>query len=71
SLNSFQKQPEQAIETFKLNIKYYPNSASVHKDLADFYLSQKDTISAKKYYIKTLELDDDSEVQEILKKLGR
>ncbi|WP_100614745.1 alpha/beta hydrolase-fold protein [Confluentibacter citreus] len=63
SLYSFQKQPDQAIETFKLNIEYYPNSSSAYKDLADFYLTQKDTMSAKKYYIKTLELDGDSEVQ--------
>lgn len=70
SLNGFQKQPDQAIETFKLNIEYYPNNPSTYKDLADFYLSQKDTLSAKKYYIKTLELDDNSVVQETLKKLG-
>ena len=71
SLNGFQKQPDQAIETFKLNIEYYPNNPSTYKDLADFYLSQKDTLSAKKYYIKTLELDDNSVVQETLKKLGK
>ncbi len=70
SLNSFQKQPDQAIETFKLNIEYYPNSSSAYKDLADFYLSQKDTILAKKYYIKTIGLDENSEVRAILKKLG-
>jgi len=69
SLNSFQKQPDQAIETYKLNIDYYPNSSSAYKDLADFYLLQKDTISAKKYYIKTLELNDNLEVKETLKKL--
>lgn len=70
SLNNFQNQPKQALETYELNIEYYPNSPSVYKDLADFYLSQKDTISAKKYYIKTLELDDNSEVQKTLKRLG-
>jgi hypothetical protein len=71
SLNSFQKQPDQAIETYQLNIEYYPNSPSVYKDLADFYLLQKDTISAKKYYIKALELNDNSEVRETLKKLEK
>lgn len=70
SLNSFQNQPKQAIETYELNIEYYPNSPKAHEDLADFYLSQNDTISAKNYYIKTLKLEDDSEVQEKLKKLG-
>lgn len=57
SLSSFQNQPDQAIETYKLNIDYSPTA---YKDLADFYLSQKDTISAKKYYGKVLELDDSS-----------
>jgi predicted alpha/beta superfamily hydrolase len=70
SLNSFQNQPKQAIETYELNIEYYPNSPKAHEDLADFYLSQNDTISAKKYYIKTLELDDNFEVKAKLKKLG-
>lgn len=70
SLSSFQNQPKQAIETYKLNIEYYPNSPKAYEDLADFYLSQSDSISAKKYYIQTLKLKDDSKVQEKLKKLG-
>ena len=70
-LLNYHKQPEQAMELFKLNIEYYPNSPSVYKVLADFYLSQKDTVSAKKHYTKTLELDGNSEVQEILKKLEK
>lgn len=63
SLNSFQNQPEQAIETYELNIEYYPNSPKAHEDLADFYLSIKDTISAKKYYNETLKLQDNAEVR--------
>ncbi len=70
SLNSFQNQPDQAIDAYKLNIDYYPESPTTYKDLADFYLSQKDTISAKKYYGKALELDDNLEVKEVLEKLG-
>lgn len=67
SLNSFQNQPEQAIETYKLNIEYYPKNPSVYMDLADFYLSQQDTVSAKKYYTKTLELEENFEAKEKLK----
>jgi predicted alpha/beta superfamily hydrolase len=70
SLSSFQNQPKQAIETYELNIEYYPNSPKAYEDLADYYLTQNDTISAKKYYIKTLELDDNLEIKEKLNKLG-
>lgn len=70
SLNSFQNQPKQAIETYELNIEYYPKNPKAYEDLADFYLSQNDTISAKKYYTKTLDLEDNSEVQAKLYKLG-
>ena len=70
SLNSFQNQPKQAIETYELNIEYYPNSLKVYEDLADFYLSQNDTISAKKYYNKALDLEDNTEIQTKLIKLG-
>ncbi|WP_157814161.1 alpha/beta hydrolase-fold protein [Olleya sp. Bg11-27] len=69
-LLNFHKQPNQAKEVFELNIDYYPNDASTYKDLADFYLSQKDSISANKYYIKSLELDDNSQIREIVNKLG-
>lgn len=69
-LLDFHKQPNQAKEVFELNINYYPNDASTHKDLADFYLSQDDTISARKYYLKTLEIEGNFEVREKLRKLG-
>ena len=36
SLSSFQNQPNQAIETYKLNIEYCPKIANAYKDLADF-----------------------------------
>ncbi|AUC77443.1 alpha/beta hydrolase-fold protein [Olleya sp. Bg11-27] len=68
-LLNYHKLPKQALENYELNQKYSPKSPRVYKDLADYYLLQKDTISAKKYYIKTLELDDNTEVQETLKKL--
>lgn len=56
-LLNFHKLPKQAFENYQLNIAYYPNSPSVYKDLADYYLSQNDTIFANKYYSKSLELD--------------
>jgi hypothetical protein len=70
SLSSFQNQPKQAVETYELNIEYYPNSPKAHEELADFHLSQNDTLSAKTYYIKTLELENNSEVRAKLKMLG-
>ncbi|EGV42043.1 alpha/beta hydrolase [Bizionia argentinensis JUB59] len=69
-LLDYHKLPKQALENYKLNQEYYPNSPSVYKDLADYYLLQNDTILAKKYYTKTLELEDNSGVEETLKKLG-
>jgi len=69
-LLNYHKIPKQALEVYELNIEYYPNSPKAHEDLADFYLSQNDIISAKKYYIKTLELGGDLEVKAKLKKLG-
>ncbi len=69
SLNSFQKQPDQAIETYKLNIEYYPNCSSVYNELGDFYLSQNDTIMAIKYYKKTLEVENVLDVKEMLEKI--
>ena len=57
------------LENYDLNIEYYPNSSKVYKDLADFYLLQEDTIAAKEYYTKILELDDNSVVYKILRKL--
>ncbi|MCL5128154.1 alpha/beta hydrolase-fold protein [Algibacter sp. L4_22] len=59
-LFNYHKLPKQALENYNLNIEYYPNSSKVYKDLADFYLLQEDTIAAKEYYAKTLELDDNS-----------
>lgn len=69
-LLNYHKLPKQALENYKLNIQYYPNSAKAHEDLADFYLSQNDTILAKKYYNKTLDLENNSEVQAKLGNLG-
>lgn len=69
SLNSFQNQPEQALETYKLNIKYHPKTPSVYKDLADFYLSQKDTANAIINYKKALKFKDDSLINDILNEI--
>lgn len=52
SLNSFQNQPEQAIQTYELNIEYYPDNPQVYIDLAEFYSSQNNSILAKEYYGK-------------------
>lgn len=69
SLNSFQNQPEQAIETYKLNITYHPESPDVYKDLGDFYLSQKDTINAIDNYKKVLKLKEILSVRDTLNKI--
>ncbi|GGX33762.1 alpha/beta hydrolase-fold protein [Aquimarina muelleri] len=69
SLNSFQHQPEQAIETYKLSIKYYPKTPSVYKDLADFYLAQKDTVNAILNYKKALKFKDDTSINNVLNKI--
>ncbi|GAA4276558.1 alpha/beta hydrolase-fold protein [Aquimarina mytili] len=69
SLNSFQNQPQQAIETYKLNIKYYPKTPSVYKDLADFYLSQKDTSNAIVNYKKALTFEENVSINDTLNKI--
>ncbi len=68
-LLNYHKQPNQAREVFELNKEYYPESATVYKDLGDFYFSQKDTINAILNYKKTLEIKDDFSVKEILSKM--
>lgn len=66
SLYSFQNQPDQAKETFNLNIEYNPKSPNVYKDIAEFYLTQSDTVSARKYYKKSLELNDNLKIKVIV-----
>ncbi|MBU2930023.1 alpha/beta hydrolase-fold protein [Winogradskyella psychrotolerans] len=65
-LLNYHKLPKQALENYELNIGYYPNRPGVFKDLADFYLLQNDTVLAKKYYTKTLELENNPNIQSIL-----
>ncbi len=65
-LLNFHNQKDQALETYLLNKKYYPNSPFTHKDLGDFYLSIQDTIQAIQNYKKVLELEDISNIRQIL-----
>jgi CubicO group peptidase (beta-lactamase class C family) len=44
-----------AIEIFKINAEYYPNSANVYDSLAEAYMNNGDTDLAIKYYKKALE----------------
>ncbi|UZO82385.1 alpha/beta hydrolase-fold protein [Aquimarina sp. ERC-38] len=66
SLNSFQNQPEQAIETYKLNINYYPKTSKVYEDLADFYLLLKDTANAALYNHKALNIKNNTSTDEMV-----
>lgn len=45
---------------FELNIAWYPKSNKVYESLADYYLAQKDTISAISNYKKALEINNDA-----------
>lgn len=68
-LLNYHKLPNQALENYELNIKYYPNNPKVYEDLADFYASQKDTTNAILNYKKALQLDDTAIIKEKLELL--
>jgi len=51
------KDPEGAIEIFKLNIEMYPKYANGYDSLAEAYLENGETDKAIKFYAKSLELD--------------
>ncbi|MCC6411820.1 MAG: alpha/beta hydrolase [Saprospiraceae bacterium] len=52
---------------FELNIEWYPESINVYDSYADYFLAQKDTISAIAYYKKALLIKNDAT---IVKKLN-
>jgi hypothetical protein len=51
------KNPEGAIEIFKLNIEMYPKYANGYDSLAEAYMEMGEKNRAIKYYAKSLELD--------------
>lgn len=48
--------PEKALLFFKMNIKYYPNSAGAYGSMADYYQSQNDFKNALEYATKAYEI---------------
>lgn len=51
------KDPEGAIEIFKLNIEMYPKYANGYDSLAEAYMENGETDKAIKFYTKSLEMD--------------
>jgi hypothetical protein len=49
--------PDDAIEVFKLNVGFYPESANVYDSLAEAYMVKGNKELAIKFYKKSLELD--------------
>ena len=50
-----------AIATFKLGIKHFPNSGNLHDSLGETYLVIGDTLNAIKFYQKSVSLDPGNE----------
>jgi tetratricopeptide (TPR) repeat protein len=63
---------KEAIETFKLNVELYPESANAYDSLAEAYMKNGDTDKAIQNYKKSLELNpENTNAKEILKKLEK
>jgi Tfp pilus assembly protein PilF len=61
---------KEAVELFKLNILFYPDSWNVYDSLAEAYMTDGDNELAVKNYEKSLELNpENSNAVEMLKKL--
>ena len=60
-----------ALQVFKLNVNYCPNSYNAYSSYAEAFMLNNDTTNAIKYYVKTIDLNPDfnSAIQN-LKKLG-
>ena len=54
------KEHDLAIEIFKINIALYPKSSNVYDNMADGYLSKKDTANAVTYYKKALDINPEN-----------
>jgi len=55
-----EKEYENAIDVFKMNVALYPKSSNVYDSLADAYLRQGDSLQAFNNYKKALEYDNDN-----------
>ncbi|MCT4665349.1 MAG: alpha/beta hydrolase-fold protein [Flavobacteriales bacterium] len=64
-------QPEKAFMFFKMNIDYYPKSASAHNSMADYYETKKDYINALKYAKKAFELSGENKDKNRIKELEK
>jgi hypothetical protein len=54
---------DKAYELFKLNIKYYPNSANCFDSMGDYYVSQSDTIKAIENYSKAFKIENNPQTK--------
>lgn len=54
------KDHDNAVEIFKINIALYPKSSNVYDSLGDAYLVKKDTINAIEYYKKALAINPEN-----------
>jgi proline-specific peptidase len=55
------KDYETAIELFKMNVEFFPDSWNVYDSLGEAYLANGNKEKAKENYIKSIELNPDSE----------
>ena len=55
------KEFENAVEVFKMNVVLFPESANVYDSLADAYLAKGDSLQAFNNFKKTLELNNANE----------
>lgn len=61
---------EEAIEILKFNIALFPKEAKTYINLANKYLYTKDNTNAIQYYQKSLEFEDNKEIQDKIKELS-
>jgi tetratricopeptide (TPR) repeat protein len=64
-------QPEKSFIFFKLNIDYYPKSASAYNSMADYYEVKNDHANALKYVTKAFELSGKNQYKERMKELKK
>jgi len=64
-------QPEKSFIFFKLNIDYYPKSASAYNSMADYYEAKNDHANALKYVTKAFELSGENQYKDRMKELKK